>query len=66
MKKAIALLMCLIIIPASGCTKKDVKYAEAPEKVSTEKGVWEKDVYRGGFTGITFTLPEGWEKVSLV
>lgn len=64
MKKVIALLMCLVMIPAVGCTKQDVKYAEAPEKVNAEKGAWEGDVYKGGFTGLTFTLPQGWEKVT--
>lgn len=65
MKKASVLLMCLILVAfSSGCTKKDVKYAEAPEKANAETGAWEGNVYRGEFTGITFTLPSGWEKVS--
>mgnify|MGYP004459291275 FL=1 len=65
MKKIIALMLAaLTLLSFSGCGKKELNYAKSPEVVKTERGVWDGNTYRGGFTDISFSLPDGWEILS--
>ncbi len=62
MKKVFALLLSAVLaVSLSGCGKKEVNYAKEPEVIETERGAWDGNTYKGGFTDISFALPDGWE-----
>lgn len=66
MKKILSMAVgAVMLLSVCSCGDgKNVKYAEAPEKVNTERGVWNDNVYNGAFTDLSFTLPSGWEVLS--
>ncbi len=55
------ILSALMLFSLTACEKRELTYAESPDKTEARRGVVEDGLYKGDFTELEFRIPEGWE-----